>query len=102
VGGKIVCKTCAQNIANKNISPGKVINRKEPVFGLILSFFIPGLGQVYNGDLGKGLVLFIAAVISVCLMFLCIGFVTYIVIWLYSMFDAYNYAEKINRGDIRI
>lgn len=102
VGGKVVCKNCAQNIANKQVSPAMAANRKEPLFSLILSFFIPGLGQLYNGDTTKGIILIVIWLLSIVLTFVCIGALTYLIIWLYGMYDAYTYAEKINRGEVRV
>lgn len=85
-------------------SPAK---RKEPLLSLILSFFIPGLGQVYNGQLLKGviiLVLYVALwMISGVLMFVLIGFCTMVLpvlVWLYAMYDGYSVANRINRGEI--
>jgi len=50
------------------------INVKNPGLAAILSFFICGLGQIYNGQIAKGIALFTAAGNSA---FLCT-----IVIWL--------------------
>ncbi len=107
VGGKIVCKSCGQNIANNNITRAAVpttmsATHKEPLLSVILSFFIPGLGQVYNGEAAKGLALFIGFVFSVILMTVACGFVTYLIIWLYAMYDAFVVADKINKGLIKI
>jgi TM2 domain-containing membrane protein YozV len=71
--------------------------RKEPLFSLVLSFLIPGLGQLYNGDNDKGLKLILCAVAAYLLTAICIGIFIYPVIWVYAMYDAYTSAEKINR-----
>jgi len=34
--------------------------RKDPLSGAVASLFVPGLGQVYGGDTGKGLTFFVA------------------------------------------
>jgi len=39
------------------------VRKREPSLALALSLFLPGLGQVYNGDLAKGISLFIMAAI---------------------------------------
>jgi len=62
----------------------------------VMSFLVPGLGQIYNGDIGKGLMMIIGMVVSIVLFFFLIGFVTYFLIWLWSIYDAYNRAESIN------
>lgn len=121
--GKLVCKTCAEGMirssqappvlpaqqaqpalpANQGTVPGK---HKEPILSLVLSFFIPGLGQVYNGQLVKGIVIFALYVflwiVSGALMFVLIGFCTMVLpllLWLYAIYDAYSVAGKINRGE---
>jgi len=63
----------------------------------VLSFFWCGLGQIYNGEIGKGLLFLIVQVLNVLLMFVLIGFVTGPICWIWSMVDAYNTAERINR-----
>jgi len=55
-----------------------------------------GLGQIYNGQIGKGIVFIILYGISVALMFVVIGFVTTPILWIWGMVDANNSAKKIN------
>ncbi len=95
VNGKNVCKNCIGIIASQ-----KQPNRKEPLLALILSFFVPGLGQIYNGNANTGIILIIATVISWLLTSLCVGFFIFIALWIYAMYDAYTSAEKINRGEV--
>ena len=37
---------------------------KNPSIAVVLSFFWPGLGQIYNGEIGKGIAFLIAAGVS--------------------------------------
>ncbi len=67
----------------------------SPLLAAILSFFIPGLGQFYTGQLTKAIILFVAAVIFGLLSTILIGIPFYIIVWIYSMVDAYNAADKI-------
>jgi len=69
---------------------------KSPGTAVVLSFFWAGLGQIYNGEIGKGIVLIILHAISWLLMFVVIGFITTPILWIYGMIDAYKTAEKIN------
>ena len=46
----------------------------------------------------KGILLFIGAMISGVLMLLIIGWLTWLVIWGYGIYDAYNSAQKMNSG----
>jgi TM2 domain-containing membrane protein YozV len=66
----------------------------SPLIAVILSFFVPGLGQFYTGQLIKAILLFVAAVIFGLLSAILIGIPFYIIVWLYSMFDAYNAAKE--------
>ena len=69
---------------------------KNPGLAAVLSFFVPGLGQIYNGQIGKGIAFIIGAVISGFLTMLIIGFITYPVLWIWAMVDAYKTAERLN------
>ena len=75
-------------------------NMKSPGLAAVLSFLIVGLGQIYNGQIAKGLLLLLGAMISGVLMLILIGFLFWIVIWLYAVYDAYHTAKKINTGEI--
>ncbi len=69
---------------------------KNPSIATILSFFFMGLGQIYNGQIGKGVVFIILYGISVALMWVVIGFVTTPILWIWGMVDANNSAKKLN------
>ena len=73
--------------------------RKEPIVSVILSFVFPGLGQFYNGQSTKGIYFIILAVVSIVLTVILIGGLIYLLVWLWSIIDAYNSAEKLNRGE---
>ena len=70
---------------------------KNPGLAAVFSFFYMGLGQIYNGQIGKGIAFIIAYTISFVLMFIIIGFITTPILFIYGMYDAYKSAEKINR-----
>ncbi|MGA9994552.1 MAG: hypothetical protein WBP93_04010 [Pyrinomonadaceae bacterium] len=65
------------------------IKRKEPAVALLLSMLLPGIGQFYNGDVGKGIGFMIG-------FFLLIGFGIGIIFWIWAMIDAYRSATNIN------
>lgn len=71
---------------------------KNPSIATILSFFFMGLGQIYNGQIGKGVVFIILYGISVALMWVVVGFVTTPILWIWGMIDANNSAKKINEN----
>jgi TM2 domain-containing membrane protein YozV len=69
---------------------------KNPAVATILSFFFMGLGQIYNGQIGKAVIFIILYAISIGLMFIIIGFITTPILWIWGMVDANKSAKKIN------
>jgi TM2 domain-containing membrane protein YozV len=67
----------------------------SPLLALVLSFFIPGLGQFYTGQLFKAVVLFVLAVVFGALSSMLLGIPFYLIVWAYSMYDAYTAAKKM-------
>jgi TM2 domain-containing membrane protein YozV len=76
------------------------VKEKSPELAALLSFLIVGVGQIYNGQVGKGVIILIAAVISGVLWTIGIGVIFSIIIWIYAIYDAYTTAKKINAGEI--
>ena len=72
------------------------MNQKSEALALILSLIIPGVGEMYDGKIGKGVVILLLAIISSALMFVLIGFILYPIVWIYSMVDSYNLAKQYN------
>ncbi len=72
------------------------IDKKSSGIAVVLSFFIPGLGQIYNGQIGKGILFIIIGFILALSLIILIGFVLYPIFWIYNMYDAYKTAERIN------
>jgi len=93
-------------------------NRKSPAAAFWLSFFIPGLGQVYNGQAGKGLAMLTIDVVAACMIskytythndynyyneqprtnsivYFSIATSLFVSVW--SMIDATSSAKEINR-----
>jgi TM2 domain-containing membrane protein YozV len=83
---------------------------KNPGYAAVFSFFWPGLGQIYNGQILKGLLFFVAMIFCWFLFFM--GLVSFAVrnpplfssilvclpflIWVLAMRDAYKTAVRIN------
>ena len=80
-------------------SPAPPVFYKNPGLAAVLSFFYMGLGQIYNGQIAKGILFIVVYSISILLMLILIGFITTPILFIYGMYDAYKSAEKIN-GDI--
>jgi len=70
---------------------------KNPGIAAILSFFWTGVGQIYNGQIVKGIILIVVQLINSALMFVLIGFITYPIVWIWGMYDAYTTADRMNR-----
>lgn len=81
ISNKNYCKKCVETVVKK----GRLTDR-NPVIAALLSFIIGGARQIYNGQIGKGILIFLTAWL--------------VIPWIYGIFDAYNTAQKINRGEI--
>ena len=88
----VICPKCGVQIAGTT-------EEKNPILALILSVFFPGIGQFYNGQPKKGIIIIIAAIISVALFIIMIGAVLYLIVWVYALYDAYTSAVSINNGE---
>jgi TM2 domain-containing membrane protein YozV len=69
---------------------------KNPGVAAVLSFLITGLGQVYNGSVAKGIVLFLIQIVNLALMSFFVGYITFIIVWIYGIVAAYTSAGRIN------
>ena len=103
---EMFCSTCG-NIIKKatEICPHCGVRQKarpqemkNPGIAAIASFFFAGLGQIYNGEFVKAIAFMVVQVINILLMFVLIGFLTYPIVWIFGIYDAYKTAEKINAG----
>lgn len=56
----------------------------------LLSFFIPGLGQMIKGQVGKGILILLGWIFSFVLIVTGIGIIVPIIIWVWQIADAYN------------
>ena len=87
----ILCRHCQRSLVAGAVPASTVItvavpqNTWNPGAAAVLSFFIPGLGQLYKGRIGLGFVLFVTTVVGyVC--FIIPG----ILIHLFVIIDAYS------------
>ena len=65
---------------------------KSPGLALFLSLIFPGLGDIYAGRVGLGVIYIIANLTCVVVMpFLCVA------VWIASMITAYTAADRYNR-----
>jgi TM2 domain-containing membrane protein YozV len=76
-------------------APAGVKKEKNVALAAIASFLCSGLGQVYNGQLGKGLAIYLGALIGY-FIFVIPG----VLVWIYGIYDAYTTAKKMNEGTL--
>lgn len=85
--GQPVCEVCLARINGKPYCEHCAVNhhQQSPFWAGVFSFFVPGLGQIYNGDWVKGIVLFLTGWL--------------ILPWLYGVVDAVVVAQAIAQGE---
>ena len=95
--GKSICQDCqvqmhgevyCQGCATQSLGQQKAKPEHSPALAAILSFIIAGLGQIYNGQMGKGILIFLTGWL--------------IIPWIIGIFDAYSCAKKIKEGAITV
>jgi len=93
-----ICPKCGVRI--KQPPRPEFVERKNPGLAAVLSFLFTGLGQIYNGQIGKGIAFVILGFVLVVTIIFLIGLILYPVFWIYNIYDAYNTAKQINAGVI--
>jgi len=72
---------------------------KSELLAAILSILLPGLGQVYNSHIMKGILAILLAITLIALFSLSwLTAIAYITLWYWSIFDAHDTARRINQG----
>jgi TM2 domain-containing membrane protein YozV len=85
----------AEDVPAVQLPPVRQI--KSPGTAVLLSLFITGAGQIYNGEAGKGILLMILQIICVALTpTLYFPAIPVLILWIYSSVNAQNVAIKIN------
>ena len=77
----------------KGQGQGTIVGAKNPTVAGLLSFFIPGAGQIYNGQIAKGLLILLLSPL-ILLLSPCLS----IIIWIIGIIDAVMIAQKLQRG----
>jgi TM2 domain-containing membrane protein YozV len=80
---------------------GYAIAPKSPAVSLIVSFFLPGVGSLINGDVGIGITILLlwllALVLDVTVFGLIVGVPLGVGMWIWGMIDAHQGAQRWNR-----
>jgi TM2 domain-containing membrane protein YozV len=71
---------------------------KNPAVSLIISFFLPGVGSMVNGNVGTGIAILILYIVGWALSFVLIGIPLAIGAWIWGLIDAYQGAQRWNRA----
>lgn len=95
-----ICPDCGVRQPRPAIYQEPVYQQKNPGIAAVLSAVFVGLGQIYNGEIAKGLIFMVAYFVSILLTFILIGIITTPILWIFGIYDAYNTAKKINAGEI--
>jgi len=74
-------------------SPAARATGKNPWLALVLSLVIVGVGQFYNGDYKKGALMLIGGIAG----FAVSGGIITLVLWIWSMYDAWQVASGKGR-----
>jgi TM2 domain-containing membrane protein YozV/RNA polymerase subunit RPABC4/transcription elongation factor Spt4 len=81
--------------------PAPAQQHKNEGLAAVLSVIFIGLGQIYNGQIGKGILFLVVGIVFAALIFFLVGIILYPIFWIYNIYDAYSTAKKINAGQIR-
>lgn len=97
-----ICPKCGIRIAPAPASgpvvyqPIAPVTHKSEGLAAVLSFLWCGLGQIYNGQIGKGIVMVVVYLIMLALFWLIVPLIVAFVMWIWGIYDAYKTAKKIN------
>ena len=103
----IVCKHCGRDqnrqssarLERPAVSIQAPTSRplKNPGVAAVLSFFFAGLGQIYNGEIAKGVILLVAYFVSILMILFVVGIITTPALWIFGMVDAHKRATIMNQ-----
>jgi TM2 domain-containing membrane protein YozV len=69
---------------------------RSPILAAILSLIVAGLGQIYNGQVTKGVIFIVIQLINGALTAVFIGWFLLPLVGLWSVIDAYMTAKHSN------
>ena len=72
--------------------------RKTPAVATILSCVCTGAGQIYNGEVGKGIGMIVAGLVCLLASELVLPAFAFLGLWIWGMFDAHKVATEFNEA----
>jgi len=75
---------------------GEVIKMKNKWLSGLLSFVLPGLGQIYLGLKLRGILLIIAYAIAFLTLEIVIGIILIPIVWIFGIIDAIKKTDRMN------
>jgi TM2 domain-containing membrane protein YozV len=69
---------------------------RNPILAAVLSLIVAGLGQIYNGQVTKGVIFIVVQLINGALTAVLIGWFLLPLVGLWAMIDAYMTAKHNN------
>lgn len=88
----IICRFCQRSLATGApiaVASPTIVRMWSPGVAAVLSFFIPGLGHLYKGYVGRGIVLFLVTILGYVFLI-----VPGLIIHIFLIADAYSGRSK--------
>ena len=108
--GEAYCRACGAVVdARADVCPSCGVRQRtgsalddaieggNPVVAAALSAAFPGLGQLYNRELDRGIAIVVASVLAALSALVLVGFVLFPAVYVYAIYDAYRGAERFER-----
>lgn len=84
------------------------VEEKSPIIAAILSWFIPGIGQIYAGQTKRGgvwlTIWIVYVIVAFVLSFIGVGLLLFFIeplLHLAPAYDAFNETQQINAGGVQ-
>lgn len=74
------------------------VHPRSPAAALVMSLFIPGLGSMYAGKPGWGILILVLWLASWVMLLAVVGLVTLPACWIWGMIAGYSDARAWNRA----
>lgn len=78
--------------------PAPSVRPRGRAVGAIVSLFLPGVGSMINGSVGRGFLILFAYLISWVLILFAIGFILAPAVWIWGIIDGALSADRWNRA----